>query len=145
MGKRTIKSLKALVDDDIRKICSARLKDDMSVEILRALIDYIVSRLYDRIDDIKYPDGKTISLYSDKREFLTINLMRVGFRIYIHPAANVFFDPKSKFKVAKFRFWDASFQKSSGKYRGMSVWIEDKKYLPGVKEIIDKIPSSNNV
>jgi len=141
MAKIIKKSPKS-ISDNIRNICLPRLKDNESVEILDVLFDYILSNMTGRIDDIKCPDGKAISFYSDNREFLTINIMRVGFRIYIHPSANVFFDPNSKFNVEKFRFWETSFQKKSGMYRGMSVWIEDKKYLPGVKEILDKVPVS---
>ena len=135
MGKKTAKSLKRIINKDIWDSCSARLKDDETTDILRDLLDYLLNTLSDRIDDIKSGDGKAISFFSESREFLTINITRTGFRIYIHPAAKVFFAPKSKFKVEKFRFWDASFQKTSGKYRGMSVWIADKKYLPGVKKI----------
>lgn len=142
MGKKTEKSLKRIIDKDIWNLCAPKLKDEQTADILRDLLDHIVDNLSDRIDNIECPDGKAISFFSAGREFLTINIMRVGFRIYIHPAANVFFDPKSKFKVGKFRFWDASFQKTSGKYRGMSVWIENKKYLPGVRKIIDEIPKS---
>jgi hypothetical protein len=145
MGKRTNKSLKTIIENTIWKSCSDRLQDNMSAEILRALLDHIENNLTGRIDDIKCPEGKAISFYSNSREFLTINIMRVGFRIYIHPAAGILFDPESKFEVEKFRFWEASFQKKSGMFRGMSVWIEDKKYLPGVKEIIDKISLLNNV
>ncbi len=143
MEKKTKKSLRQIIDKDVWKLCSSRLKDDASADILRALLDHIVDNLSGRIDDIKCPDGKAISFFSDSREFLTINIMRVGFRIYIHPAAKAFFEPESKFKVEKFRFWDASFQKTLGKYRGMSVWIEDQKYLPGVKKIIDEIAKSD--
>ena len=142
MGEKTKISLKRIIEKDIWDSCSPRLQDETSADILRDLLEHIVNTLSDRIDDIKTVEGKAISFFSNSREFLTINIMRVGFRIYIHPAARVFFDPKSKFKVEKFRFWDASFQKSSGKYRGMSVWIETKKFLPGVKKIIDKIPKS---
>ncbi len=142
MAKKTKKSLKLIIERDIWNQCSSRLKDEKTANVFRELLDYIANTLSERIDDIKSDDGKAISFYSDGREFLTINITRTGFRIYIHPAANVFFDPKLKFKVEKFRFWDASFQKTSGKYRGMSVWITEKKYLPGVKKIIDEIPKS---
>ena len=118
-----------------------KLKNKDVIAVLHELFNFILNKLVQRIDDIKIEEGKAISFFSKGREFLTINVTRNDLRIYIHPAARVYLDPAAKFQVEKFRFWDASYQKSSGKYRGMSVWISEVKYLHGVKEIIGLIPN----
>lgn len=135
-----IKSLKEMVIKEFWQECSERLKNKEVVEVLHKLFDYIVNTLSTRIDGIKTENGKAISFFSKGREFLTINITRKNLRIYIHPPAEAFFEPEAKFSVEEFRFWEGSFRKSSGKYRGMSVWISEKKYLQGVKEIINQIP-----
>lgn len=135
-----IKSLKELVSEEVWQKCSERLKNEEPVAVLKELFDYIVDTLAKRIDNIKSEDGKAISFFSQGKEILTINVTRKNLRIYIHPPAMAFFDPKAKFRVEKFRFWEGSYRKSSGKYRGMSVWISEKEYLQGVKEIINQIP-----
>lgn len=61
-------------------------------------------------------------------------------RIYIHLAAKAIFDPKMSFKVERFRFWDGSYQKSTGKYRAMSFWTSDIRYLAGARKISGCIP-----
>ena len=137
-----IKSLKELVSEKFWQECSERLKNKEVVEVLHKLFDYIVNTLSTRIDGIKTEDGKAISFFSQGREFLTINVTRKNLRIYIHPPAGAFFEPEAKFAVEKFRFWEGSFRKSTGKYKGLSVWISEKKYLPGVKEIINHIPKT---
>jgi hypothetical protein len=110
--------------------------------VLHTLFEHTIDVLADRIDEIKTEDGKTISFFSEEREFLTINVTRKDLRIYIHPKAGAYFDPKAKFNVERFRFWDGSYHKKSGKYRAVSVWISQRKYLPGVEHIIDIIPKS---
>jgi hypothetical protein len=132
-------SLRKKVGKETWQQCSLRLKKEETFEVLRSLFDYIADILADRISDVKTEDGKTISFFSDGGEFLTINVTRKDLRIYIHPKAKAFFDPQAKFAVERFRFWDGSFQKATGKYRGMSVWISEKKYLPAVKKIVDFI------
>ncbi len=135
-------TLKKMVEKEVWQQCSSRLKKEETVEVLHKLFEYIIDTLSDRIDEIKTDDGKTISFFSEGREFLTINVTRKDLRIYVHPKAGVFFDPKAKFAVEKFRFWEGSFHKASNKYRAMSVWISEKKYLSGVKKIIDSIPKT---
>lgn len=135
-----IKSLKELVSEKFWQECSKKLKNEKTVVVLHELFDYIVDILIKRLDDIKTEDGKAISFFSKEREFLTINITRKNLRIYIHPPADVLFEPKVKFNVEEFSFWEGSYRKASGKYRGMSVWISEKKYLQGVKEIINQIP-----
>jgi len=136
------KSLKELVSEEVWQQCSARLKKEETVEILHNLFDHIVDTLKERVDDIRTDDGKAISFFSKGREILTINVTRKDLRIYIHPPARAFFDPKAKFRVEKFRFWEGSYHKASSKNRAMSVWTSEKKYLPGVKEIISHIPKT---
>jgi hypothetical protein len=133
-------SLKALVSDKVWQQCAQRLKKPYVIDVLHKLFDHIIDNLWQRIDDIKTDDGRAISFFSAGREILTINITRNDLRIYIHPPAQAYFDPGLKFNVEKFRFWDASFHKKTGNYRGLSVWISDNKYLPGMKQIIKKIP-----
>ncbi len=137
-----IKSLKELVSEEVLQKCSERLKNEEPFAVLQELFDYIVDTLAKRIDNIKTEDGKAISFFSQGKEILTINVTRENLRIYIYPKAKAFFEPNAKFAVEKFRFWEGSYRKSSGKYRGMSVWISEKKYLQGVKEIINQIPET---
>ncbi len=129
-----------MVSEEVWQKCSERLKNEETVAVLKELFDYIVDTLAKKIDNIKTEDGKAISFFSQGKEILTINVTRKNLRIYIHPPALAFFEPNAKFAVEKFRFWEGSYRKSSGKYRGMSVWISEKKYLQGVKEIINQIP-----
>ena len=116
----------------------AKAQDTM--QVLQALFDYVTEVLADRIDEIRPDDGRAISFFSEKREFLTINVTRKDLRVYVHPKAGAYFDPKAKFGVEKFRFWDTSYHKASGKYRALSFWISEKKYLSAAKKIIDAIP-----
>jgi hypothetical protein len=133
-------SLRKMVSKKVWQQCSLRLKNEETVKVLKSLFDLIVDILAERIDEIKTDDGRSISFFSEEREFLTINVTRKDLRIYIHPKAGAYFYPKAKFDVERFRFWEGSFHKASGKYRAMSVWISEKKCLPAVKEIIDIIP-----
>lgn len=122
--------------------CRDRLKDKEVFTVLKALFDHIVNTLAPRIDDIRTDDGRAISFFQGGRKFLTINITRYDLRIYIHPAAQVLFDPTAQFRVERFNFWKSSFQKSSGKYRAMSVWISKAEFLEGVREIIGMIPKN---
>ena len=135
-------ALKDMVSKEVWQQCSLRLKKEETVEVLYKLFGYIVDSLADRIGEIKTEDGESISFFSEGREILTINVTRKDLRIYIHPRAGAFFDPKARFDVEKFRFWETAYHKATGKNRAMSVWISEKKYLQGVKEIIDCIPKT---
>ncbi len=117
------KPLKKMVSKEVWQQCSSRLKNEGTIEVLYKLFDHIVDILADRIGEIKTDDGKSISFFSEGREILTINVTRKDLRIYLHPQAKAFFDPEAKFDVEKFRFWEGSFHKTSGKNRAMSVWI----------------------
>jgi len=134
-----IEYLNTLVSEEAWRQCHKRLNNKEVIEVLRELFNYIVNTLTLRIDDIKVDDGKAISFFTSDREFLTINVTRNDLRIYIHPAARALFEPDAKFQVEKFNFWKSSYQKTSGKYRAMSIWISDKKYLQEVKDTIDLI------
>ena len=137
-----MKSLKKQISEEIWKQCFAKLGKKETVEVLRGLFDHVVDTLEKRIDDIKTDNGKAISFFSNKREILTINITRKDLRIYIHPPAKALFEPKAKFNVEKFRFWEGSYHKKSDKYKAMSVWISEGRYLSGVKEILDYIPKN---
>jgi hypothetical protein len=131
-----------MVSKKVWQQCSLRLKNEEAVEVLESLFDLIVDILADRIDEIKTEDGRSISFFSEEREFLTINVTRKDLRIYIHPKAGAHFDPKAKYDLERFRFWEGSFHKASGKYRGISVWISEKRHLSVVKKILDFIPKT---
>jgi hypothetical protein len=111
-------------------------------EVLHGLFDDILIALGKRIDDIKTVDGRAISFFSSGREILTINVGRKELRVYIHPPAGAAFDPDARFEVGRFRFWDASFRKASGRYHGMSAWVSSPEHLAGMKQIIDHIPTT---
>ena len=133
-------SLKQMISQDAWQQFGSRLKTEDTMQVLQALFDYVTKVLSDRIDEIRPDDGRAISFFCEKREFLTINVTRKDLRVYVHPKAGAYFDPKAKFGVEKFRFWDTSFQKASGKYRALSFWISEKKCLSAAKKIIDAIP-----
>jgi len=133
-------SLRQMIPGDTWQQFASRLKTEDTEQVLQALFDYVIKVLANRIDDMRPDDGRAISFFSEKREFLTINVTRKDLRVYVHPKAGAYFDPKAKFGVEKFRFWDTSFNKASGKYRAMSFWISEKRYLSGAKKIIDVIP-----
>lgn len=137
-----IDSLRKLVSDDMWFQYSQRIKEPNVVEVLHKLFESIITLLAERIDDIKTIDGKAISFFSKRREFLTINIMRNNLRVYVHPPSQAYFDIDSKYDVEKLHFWESSFHKKTSKYRGLSVWISNKKYLRGIEKIIKKIPIS---
>ncbi len=134
--------MKNLFSEETWLQCRDRLKDKEVFTVLQALFDHIVNTLATRIDDIRTGDGRAISFFQDGREFLTINITRYDLRIYIHPSARVLFDPAAQFRVERFSLWKSSYQKSSGKYRAMSVWISKAEFLEGVREIIGLIPKN---
>ena len=137
-----VRQLRNLVNNEFWQESTSRLQSAETVEVLRELFDYAVDSLAPRMDDIKAEDGRALSFFSSGREILTINVTRKDLRIYIHPPAGAFFDPNEYFGVERFSLWKGSFQKKSGKYRAMSVWISEKRYMPAVKALIDRIPKS---
>ena len=133
-------SPRKMIPGDMWQQFGSRLKTEGTMQVLHALFDYVTKGLADRIDEIRPDDGRAISFFCQGREFLTINVTRKDLRVYVHPKAGAHFDPEAKFGVEKFRFWDTSFHKASGKYRALSFWISEKKYLSAAKKIIDTIP-----
>ena len=133
-------SLRKLLGEDVWQQCSQRLKDATVVDALHKLFESIITLLAKRIDDIKTIDGKVISFFSKGREILTINVTRNNLRVYIHPPSLAYFDHNLEYKVEKLSFWESSLHKKTGRYRGLSVWISNKKYLRGVEKIIKNIP-----
>lgn len=132
-------SLGSKVSEEFWEQSSNRLQDAEAAGVMRELFDHIVDNLAARLDDIKAQDGRTISFFSSGREILTINVTKVNLRIYIHPLAGAFFGPNEDFRVERFSLWEGSFQKKSGKYRGMSVWISERRYLSGVEALIGRV------
>ena len=136
-------SLRQMIPGGTWQQFASRLKTENTMQVLQALFDYINKTLAKRIDELKTDESRAISFFCQGREFLTINVTRNDLRVYVHPKAGAYFDPKAKFGVEKFRFWDTSLHKASGKYRALSFWISEKKYLAGAKKIIDAIPRTN--
>jgi hypothetical protein len=117
------------------------LSSEEAFILLKGVINYAVCSLEPGGLTIRATDPKTVSFIREGREILTINVGLSRLRIYVHPAAGAHFEPGSQFEVEKFRFWDSSYQKSSGTYRGMSAWGSGSQDLPGIKRIIDRIPA----
>lgn len=84
--------------------------------------------------------GEGLSFFSARKEFLTVNVCLRNLRVYVHPPAAAAFDPDVEFDVEKFRFWDSSYRKTTGKYVGMTAWVSGAEHLPAFKEIVDQIP-----
>jgi len=120
---------------------SAKLSSAEALGVLRELINYVTNRLKSKIDDIK-TSKDTVAFFSKGKEFLTINVTRTGLRIYFQTSAGVLFDKSEKFSVEKVSIWEGSFQKASGKYRAMTAWVSKEEHLPGIKSLIDRIPTS---
>ena len=120
---------------------SAKLSNAEAMKVLRELVNYVTDQLKSRINQVK-TSKDNIAFFSKGKEFLTINITRTGLRIYIHPPAGAFFSKDEKFSVEKVSIWEGSFQKASGKYRAMTAWVSKEEHLPGIKILIDRIPTS---
>jgi len=120
---------------------SAKLSSPEALSVLRELVNYVTNRLRSKIDDLT-TSKDTVAFFSRGKEFLTINVTRTGLRIYFQPSAGVLFDKSEKFLVEKVSIWEGSFQKASGKYRAMTAWVSKKEHLPGIRLLIDRIPTS---
>jgi hypothetical protein len=131
-----------LVGEAFWRKSAERLPSAEAAAALRELFDHVVDVLAARIDDVKTEDGKALSFYSAGREFLTFNVTRTGLRVYVHPPAGALFEPEATFAVEKFRFWEASFQKRTGKYRAMSFWISTPEHVRGAKAVIGRVPET---
>lgn len=129
------------IDEQTWKQISTKLKDVEALKVLREVVNYAYERLKSRADQVK-SSRDAIAFFSKGKEFLTINVTRTNLRIYFQPSSGALFSKDEKFAVEKVSFWEGSFQKSSGKYRAMTVWISKEEHLPGIKKMIDSIPAS---
>jgi len=129
------------IDEQIWKQISTKLTDAEALKILREVVNYATERLKSRIDGVK-SSRDVIAFLSKGKEFLTINVTRTNLRIYFQPSSGTLFSKDEKFAVEKVSLWGGSFQKSSGKYRALTAWISKQEHLPGIKKMIDSIPTS---
>jgi len=129
------------LNDDFWKRAAPRPKKEGIIELARELHNYILDTLKERIDEVQ-ERGKAegMAYISEGREILLINIGMRFLRIYVHPAAGAAFDPDETFAVERFRFWDSSFRKTTGKYVGMTVWVSETEHIKTMKEIVNRIP-----
>ena len=137
------KNITDFISEEFWRKCLARPKKEGVAEVLREVCDYVVNALSERVDKVEERGkGEGLAFFAEGREILLINNGIKFLRIYVHPPAGAAFDPDADFDVEKFRFWDSSYRKTTGKYVGMTVWVSEKKHLPGVKEVINSIPKT---
>jgi hypothetical protein len=128
------------LDNDFWERAAPRPKKEGIIELAQELHNYIVDTLKGRIDDVQ-ERGKAegIAYLYEGREILLINIGMRFLRIYVHPAAGAAFDPDESFATERFRFWDSSFRKTTGKYVGMTAWVSEPEHLDAMKGIIERI------
>ena len=136
-----VKFVNEEINEQVWKQFSAKLSSAEALSVLRELVNYVTDRLRSRIDQVK-ASKDSVAFFSRGKEFLTINVTRTGLRIYFHPPAGVLFSKDEKFLVEKVSIWEGSFQKASGKYRAITAWVSKEEHLPGIKTLIDRIPTS---
>jgi len=129
------------VDEQAWKQISAKLADAEALKVLREVVNYVAERLRSRIDEVK-SSRDVIAFISKGKEFLTINITRTNLRIYFQPSSDALFGKGEKFAVEKVSLWEGSFQKATGKYRALTAWVSKEEHLPGIKKMIDAIPTS---
>jgi hypothetical protein len=129
------------INEETWKEISAKLTDVEALKALREIVNYATERLKSRIDKVK-SSKDAVAFFSKGKEFLTINVTRTNLRIYFQPSCGALFTKDEKFAVEKFSIWEGSFQKASGKYRAMTAWVSKEKHVPGIKTLIDRIPTS---
>lgn len=139
MDKR---SLKRAIGEEFWRESSSRLPSAEAAEVLRELVEHVAAGWARRVDSVKTVGGEGVIFLSRDRPFLTVNVCRKNLRVYVHPEAGVLFEPEASFDVEKFRFWEGSYRKSSGKYKGLSFWISERKHLPGARDIMGRIPKA---
>ncbi len=139
MDKR---SLKRAMGAEFWRESSARLPTEEAAEVLRELVAYVVEGWARRVDEVKTVGGEGVIFLSRGRPFLTVNVGRKNLRVYVHPPAGALFEPKATFDVEKFRFWEGSYRKTSGKHNALSFWISKPEHLPGARDIIGHIPKT---
>lgn len=129
------------IDEKTWNQFKAKLSNPEAFNFIRRLIDFAKKTLEPHTEVMMvWKDG--VSFWASEREFLTFNITRQGLRIYIHPAAGLFWDPEITFKVEKFNFWKSSYRKTTGKYCGLTIWMTTDKHLEAVKTIITSIPQT---
>jgi Zn/Cd-binding protein ZinT len=133
--------MSARIDEQTWKQISTKLTDVGAVKVLREVVNYATERLKSRIDEVK-SSKDVIAFFSKGKEFLTINVTRTNLRIYFQPSSGALFSKDEKFAVEKVSIWEGSFQKASSKYRAMTAWVSKEEHLPGIKTLIDRIPTS---
>ncbi len=139
MDKR---SLKRAIGQEFWRESSARLPDEEAADVLRELVSCVVDGWARRVDGIKTVGGEGVIFNSRGKPFLTINVCRKNLRVYVHPEAGALIEPEAKFDVEKFRFWEGSFRKTSGKYNALSFWISKREHLPGARDILARVPKT---
>jgi hypothetical protein len=133
--------MNAKIDEQTWRQISTKLTDAGALKVLREVVNYATERLKSRIDEVK-SSKDVIAFFSRGKEFLTINVTRTNLRIYFQASSGALFSKNEKFAVEKISIWEGSFQKASGKYRAMTAWVSKEKHLPGIKTLIDRIPTS---
>jgi hypothetical protein len=129
------------ISEEFWEKCLARPKKEGVAAVLTKVCDYAVNTLSERIDKVEERGkGEGLSFFSGGKEFLTVNVCLRNLRVYVHPPAGAAFDPDAEFDVEKFRFWDSSYRKTTGKYVGMTVWVSEEKHLSAFGEIVNQIP-----
>jgi len=135
-----VKFVSVVIDEKMWNRYSAKLPNSEALRVLRHVIDYITKRLKSRIDDTDvWREG--VAFFSKGKEFLTVEVTTKGLRIHFYPSAGVLFNGQEKFSVERFNLWKSSYRKASGKYQAVTVWISKEEHLPGIKKVIDSIPT----
>jgi hypothetical protein len=136
-----VKFVSKKINDETWKEISTKLTDAEALKVLREIVNYATERLKSRIDEVK-SSKDVIAFLSKGKELLTFNVTRTNLRIYFQPSSGALFSKDEKFAVEKVSIWEGSFQRASGKYRAMTAWVSNEEHLPGIKALIDRIPTS---
>jgi len=136
------KSVKRAIGEEFWRESAKRLPSAEAAEALRDLVAHVVDGWARRVDEVKTVGGEGVIFNSRGRPFLTINVCRKNLRVYVHPEAGALFEPEATFDVEKFRFWEGSFRKTSGKYNAMSFWISEPRHLPGARDVLAYVPKA---
>jgi hypothetical protein len=139
MDKR---SLNRAIGQEFWRESSGRLPSEEEAEVLRELVACIVRGWARRVDEVKTVGGEGVIFLSRGRPLLTVNVCRKNLRVYVHPEAGALFEAEATFDVEKFRFWEGSYRKTSGKYNAMSFWISKREHLPGARDILAYVPKT---
>ena len=133
--------MSVVIDERMWKRYSAKLQNSEALSVFREVIDYITDKLKPRIDDTDvWREG--VAFFSKGKEFLTVEVTTKGLRIHFYPSAGALFNGQEKFSLERFNLWKSSYHKASSKYRAMTAWVSREEHLPGIKSLIDRIPTS---